>query len=48
MSEQVENVPKSEVPRVVRSFIEDGMTRITVTKNDSNGRWNIRASSPES
>jgi hypothetical protein len=43
-NEEINNIPKGDVPKVVKSYLDDGMTKITVTKNESNGRWTVRAS----
>ena len=39
----MEEVPEDKVCEIVMSYIADGMTRITLTKNPSTGRWRIEA-----
>jgi hypothetical protein len=42
-TEELRNVPKADVCRVVMGFIADGATRVLVSRNPNTGRWNIEA-----
>lgn len=45
-TEEIKNVPKKKVAKIVDGHINDGATRITVNKSPTSGKWDIKATFP--
>ena len=41
--EQLNNVPKKDVPSTVKDYLEDQVERLVIEKNVKTGKWNITA-----